>query len=267
MPLMSRLAVALVSVPLVLSTGGNAQTSAGSDVISVYAVTSISEALRAAIDRYPRSGTPRIALIVGQSVDFARMIETRAPANIFVSASEQLVAGLVVQGLVDPEAIASPVGNDLVLVAPVNSQLKEVLISPELDFAELLGKHGGLAVGDPDYTPIGIYAMIALSKLGQWKSVAPRLLRGSSAGAALELVESGRAALGITFSTSAATAKKVKIIGRFPHSGIPRFVYTFAIVKSNDGPETRKLFQFLIGPEALQIYAAYGFTVERKINN
>jgi hypothetical protein len=30
-------------------------------------------------------------------------------------------------------------------------------------------------------------------------------------------------------------------------------------VKENDSPETRKLSQFLIGAEALQIYSNYGF--------
>jgi molybdate transport system substrate-binding protein len=119
-------------------------------------------------------------------------------------------------------------------------------------------------VGDPNYTPIGIYAMAALYKLGQWKVVAPRLLRGSSAGAALESVENGQAALGITFSTSAAVSKKVKVLGRFPPSGSEGFVYAFAIVKDYDDSETRRLFQYLIGPEALQIYAARGFTVQHK---
>jgi molybdate transport system substrate-binding protein len=264
---MLRIGAALVSVLLELVLACNAHAAAGSDVVNVYAATSIAEALRAAIDRYPRSETRQVALMVGQSADFARRIEAHTAANIFVSASEQLVAGLVARGRVDPEAVASPVSNDLVLVAPVNSQLKEVLISPELDFLKILGKDGLLAVGDPDYTPIRIYAMAALYKLGQWKFVAPRLLRGSSAGSALELVEKGQAALGITFSTSAAASKKVKILGRFPPNGSARFVYTFAIVKDYDDPETRRLFQYLIGPEALQIYLAYGFTVEHKVKH
>jgi molybdate transport system substrate-binding protein len=266
MPFTLRNTTALVSVLFVSILSANAHAAEGSEVVNVYAATSIAEALRAAIDRYPRKET-RIALIVGQSADFAKEIEARAPANIFVSASGQLVAGLVARGFVEREAVAAPVGNDLVLVAPLNSQLKEVLISSELDFAQMLGKDGSLAVGDPDYTPIGIYAMAALYKLGQWKLVAPRLLRGLSAGTALELVENGQAVAGITFSTSAAASKKVKILGRFPPNGSGRFVYTFAIVKDNDGPETRWLFQYLIGPEALQIYSTYGFQVEHKTDH
>ncbi|MGA7327068.1 MAG: molybdate ABC transporter substrate-binding protein [Rhodomicrobium sp.] len=261
MPLKSRAAAAFVVILSASILSVSMCAAAGSGVINVYTATSFAVVLRAAINRYQQGSTLPVAVKEGQSADFAKKIEQRAPANIFISASGQIVDTLIAKGVVDREAVASPVGNDLVLVAPINSALKEVLISPEFDFTGLLGPNEKLALGDPDYTPIGIYAMAALSKLGQWKSIAPRLARASSAKAALELVESGQAPLGITFSTEATASNKVKVLGRFPKSNGIAIRYTFAIVKDNDGLETRKLFAFLIGPEALQIYAKFGFTV------
>jgi molybdate transport system substrate-binding protein len=258
----SKLRSVLFLVCSVATLSFSARAFAGSDAIVVYVPTSLAEAVQAAIHRYQQAGLPRIDLIVGQSGSFARAIERHAPANIFISASEPLVTGLIAKGFVDREATAAPIGNDLVLVAPVDSQLQGVSISPKLDFTQLLGPNGLLAVGDPDYTPIGIYAMAALSKLGQWDLVAPRLMRAPSAGAALKLVETGQATLGMTFATAAAASKNVKVLGRFPHTDGVRIRYSFAIVKENDGPETRKLFQFLIGAEALQIYSDHGFTGE-----
>jgi molybdate transport system substrate-binding protein len=267
MPLTSRAIAAFVLIlsGSILSLGTCA--AGGSDVINIYGPSSLAEALGAAIDRYQRDITPRIVLIAGQSAEFVNRNELRASTHIFISASEQLVAGLIAKGVVHREDVASPLGNSLVLVAHVNSPLTEVLISPNLDFAALLGRDGTLALGDPDYTPIGIYAMTALSKLGQWNAVAPRLARAPSAPAALELVESGHAAAGITFSTAAAASTKVKVLGRFPNMSGIAIRYTFAIVKGNDGPETRKLFGFLVGPEALQVYAKYGFTVGDQVNH
>lgn len=267
MPLTSRAIAAFVLILSGSILSADARAADGSDVINVYAPSSLAEALRAAIDRYLRDRMPRIELIVGQSAEFAKKIDMRAKTNIFISASEQLVAGLIANGVAHREDIASPLGNNLVLIAPVNSPLREVLISPDLDFTALLGHAGTLALGDPDYTPIGIYAMAALSKLGQWNVVALRLARASSARAALELVENGQAALGITFSTAATASRKVKILGRFPNMSGITIRYTFAIIKDNDGPETRKLFAFLIGPEALQIYGKYGFTVGDGVNH
>jgi molybdate transport system substrate-binding protein len=237
------------------------------DPINIYAAASFAEALRAAIAGYQAGSARKIALTPGQSADFARQIEKGAPASIFISASNQLVAGLAARGLIIQNAIASPVGNNLVLVAPASSPLNEVTISRDTDFASMLGAEGSLAIADPDYMPLGIYAMAALSKLGKWDAVAPRLARASSVQGALELVENGRAQLGITFSTSAAASKKVKVLGRFPGIAGIQIRYTFAIIKKYDGPETRKLFKFLVGPDALRIYAGYGFTAVAGASN
>jgi molybdate transport system substrate-binding protein len=256
--------IALFLSPAPSSGEGHA---AGSDPINIYAAASFAEALRAAIARYPAGSARKIALTPGQSADFAKKIEDGAPASIFVSASKKLVAGLAARGLINRDAVASPVGNSLVLVAPANSPLKKVTISPDTDFASMLGPEGSLAIADPDYMPLGIYAMAALSKLGKWNAVAPRLARASSVQAALELVENGRAQLGITFSTSAAGSVKVKVLGHFPSFAGIEIRYTFAIIKKYDGPETRKLFDFLAGPDALRIYAGYGFVAMAGASN
>jgi len=229
------------------------------DSINIYTAASFAEALRAAIAGYQTGSAVKVALTPGQSADFAKKIADGAPAGIFVSASRQLVAGLIARGIINRNDVVSPAGNNLVLVAPANSPLNEVTISPDTDFASMLGADGSLAIADPDYMPLGIYAMAALSKLGKWNAVAPRLARASSVQGALELVESGRAPLGVTFSTSAAASKKVKVLGHFPSFASIQIRYTFAIIKKYDGPETRKLFNFLVGQDALRIYAGYGF--------
>jgi molybdate transport system substrate-binding protein len=262
MRLIASLSAALILIVSISIPSVGARAAASSNVLIVYAATSLTEAVGAAINRYRQANSLQVDLIAGQSTDFAKRIEKHGPANIFVSASGEIVAGLIAKGLVDPDATTSPIGNDLVLVAPIGSQLQSVTISPESNLTELLGPNGSLAVGDPDYTPIGIYAMASLTKLGQWNLITPRLLRAPSAAAAFELVEKGQAPLGIAFSTAAAASKKVKVLGRFPRDGSVRIRYIFAIVKENDSPETRKLFQFLTGAEALQIYSNYGFVID-----
>jgi molybdate transport system substrate-binding protein len=240
---------------------------AEAEPINIYAAASFAEALRAAIARYPANSMRKIIATSGQSADFAKQIEEGAAASIFISASKQLVAGMGRRGLISENGVSSPIGNSLVLVAPANSALKELTISPETDFASMLGPGGSLAIADPDYMPLGIYAMTALTKLGRWDALAPRLARTSSVQAALALVENGHAQLGITFSTSAAASSKVKVLGHFPSLAGIQIGYTFAIIKKYDGPETRKLFDFLVGPEALRIYAGYGFVAMADARN
>lgn len=255
-----RLGLLIIALFLAPALSAGKAHAAETDPINIYAAASFAEALHAAIAEYQAGSAHKIGLTAGQSTDFAKKIEEGAPASIFISASNQLVAGLAARGLIVQNAVASPVGNNLVLVAPASSPLNEVTISRDTDFASMLGPEGSLAIADPDYMPLGIYAMAALSKLGKWNAVAPRLARASSVQGALELVENGRAQLGITFSTSAVASKKVKVLGHFPGFAGIQIRYTFAIIKKYDGPETRKLFNFLVGPDALRIYARYGFT-------
>jgi molybdate transport system substrate-binding protein len=240
---------------------------AETDPINVYAAASFAEALQSAIAGYRTGSARKIVLTPGQSAEFAKQIEEGAPASLFISASKQLVAGMAARGLINRNDVSSPVGNSLVLVAPAGSALKELTISPDTDFASMLGPKGLLAIADPDYMPLGIYAMSALTKLGKWNAVAARLARASSVQAALELVENGQAQLGITFSTSAAASSKVKVLGHFPNIAGVQIRYTFAIVKKYDGPETRKLFDYLTGPDALRIYAGYGFVAMADASN
>jgi molybdate transport system substrate-binding protein len=228
--------------------------------INVYVAGSLDEALQAVIRQYQGDPVHTIKLTSGLSADFAKQIENGAPANIFISSSKPLVDGLVARGSVDRDAVASPIGNGLLLIAPANSPLNEVTISPNTDFLSMLGPEGTLATGDPDYVSLGLYTMQALSKLGKWSAVQPRLARAPDVRAALELVESGRTPLGITFSTAAAASKKIKVLGRFPSSAFSPIRYIFAIVKARDGPATRRLFNFLTGPTALRIYSGYGFS-------
>jgi molybdate transport system substrate-binding protein len=230
--------------------------------IQVYAAASICEALAAALQFYRTIEPVEVRLRQGLSADLAKQIGNDAPADIFVSASEALVAGLAGQKRVLPATITSPVGNNLLLIAPADSPIGALTISPQTDFGSLLGPEGTLATGDPDYVALGVYAMEALVKLGKWKAVEPKLARASSVQAALELVENRKATLGINFSTAAITSNKVKVLGRFPNSVVTPIRYTFAIVRGRDTPQTRKLFEFLTGPDATRIYARYGFAAD-----
>jgi hypothetical protein len=70
-------------------------------------------------------------------------------------------------------------GNALVLIAPADSPV-QLKIAPGFALAAALGG-GRLASADPDAVPAGLYARAALTQLGVWDAVAPRLARGKRA--------------------------------------------------------------------------------------
>jgi len=157
MTLLPRLGLMMIALFWAPGLSAGESSAAGTDAVNIYAARSVAEAVRAAIAGYQAGSGRKVVLTSGRSAEFVKQIEDGAPASIFVSASRQLVTGLIARGFINQNAVASPVGNSLVLTAPANSPFNEVTISPDTDFVSMLGAEGSIAVADPDYTPLGIY--------------------------------------------------------------------------------------------------------------
>lgn len=229
----------------------------------VMAAASLTDALQALGRIWVARGHPAPRFAFAASSALARQIEQGAPAAIFASADEPWADYLQTRGLLLDRSRVSPLGNALVLVAPADSSLRTVAIAPGADLLSPLGPDGRIATGDPASVPVGRYAQAALTTLGLWDRVAPRLARAENVRAALLLVERGEAPLGIVYATDAAASPKVRVVATFPPSSHPPVSYPFALTKAGaDDPEARALFAFLVGPEAAPVYRRLGFTVK-----
>jgi molybdate transport system substrate-binding protein len=154
----------------------------------------------------------------------------------------------------------SPLGNALVLIAPANT-LPPITLARGTDLVALLGPNGRLATGDPAHVPVGRYARAALTWLGQWEAIAPRLARADNARAALLLVERGEAPLGIVYATDAAASQRVRVLGTFPAGSHEAITYPFALTRrAENNAQARALLAFLAGPEAAPTWQRFGFT-------
>lgn len=108
--------------------------------------------------------------------------------------------------------------------------------------------------------PVGLYARQALTQLGLWAQVEPRLARADDVRGALLLVERGEAPAGIVYATDAAVSSGVAVAGVFPASSHEPITYPFAVLRERDGSEARALMEFLASPEARAIFAQRGFS-------
>jgi len=160
-----------------------------------------------------------------------------------------------------PETRRDLLTNSLVMVVP-RDQAKKIDIKPGLDLAALLGPDGKIATGDPAHVPAGIYAEQALKKLGLWTVAEPHLARADSVRSALLLVERGEAPVGIVYATDAAASEGVVIAGTFPEDSHDPVTYPFAVVRSGDTPDARKLLAFFAGPQAREAFIRRGFSIK-----
>ena len=232
---------------------------------TVMAAASLTDAMTELGLAWTARGNPAPRFSFGASSALARQIEQGAPADIFVSADEPWADYLQQRGLIVPSSRVSPLGNALVLIAPAD-QPGDISIGPGLDLLARdlltrLGPQGRIATGDPAGVPAGKYAQAALTTLGIWDQVAPRIARTQNVRAALLLVERGEAPLGIVYATDAAASTGVRVVGTFPETSHPPITYPFALTTRGDTPVGRALLAFLTGPEAAPTYRRLGFSV------
>lgn len=235
---------------------------AGATTVTVFAAASLTEAMQAVGDAYADASGGTVRFSFAASSTLARQILAGAPAQVYCSASEDWMDELERHGLVEAGTRRSPFGNSLVLVAPKAVGMPPLTIDAGLDLAARLGRDGRLAVGDPAHVPAGIYARQALRALGLWDTLAPRLAPADNVRAALALVARGEAPYGIVYATDAALSDAVTVLGTFPADTHPPIAYPCAIVKGQGDSAVRAFFDFLTGPQALAIFARFGFRTD-----
>jgi molybdate transport system substrate-binding protein len=229
--------------------------------LTVFAAASLTDALRELGAQWAAKGhaAPRYSFAASSAL--ARQIEQGAPADLFASADEQWMDWAQQRRLIAAETRKSSLGNTLVLVAPAASA-RPVTLQRGVNLAAILGPQGRLATGDPAHVPVGIYAQAALTWLGQWDAIAPRLARAETVRAALLLVERGEAPLGIVYATDAVLSPTVRILGSFPAESHPPVSYPFAVTKRAEGNAAARAFlAFVTGPEAAPVWQRFGFVV------
>ena len=246
----------LVALALTLATPALSQT----QQVTVMAASSLTDAMKQLGAAWAAKGHPPPRFSFGASSALARQIEQGAPADLFVSADEPWADYLQQRGLLVDDTRSSPLGNRLVLIAPAD-QPGDIVIGPGVDLLTRLGPDGRIATGDPANVPAGKYAQAALTTLGVWDKVAPRLARAQNVRAALLLVEHGEAPLGIVYATDAAASRGVRVVGVFPAETHPPITYPFALTRRGDTPAARALLAFLTGKEVAPAYRRLGFSV------
>lgn len=239
--------VALVCLAACGPTPGKAEP------LMVLAAASLQDALEAEADVWARQGHPRPTLSFAASSALARQVVSGAPADLFLSADEGWMDAAERAGALKAGTRRDLLTNSIVLIAPKASTAKVDLAG----FAR--SGSGKLAMADPDAVPAGKYGKAALEKMGLWRGLASRVVRAENVRAALVLVESGEAQLGIVYATDAAASDRVRVVARFPRDSHPPIRYPMAVLAGSTNPEALPFAQFLESERGREIFGRYGF--------
>lgn len=224
--------------------------------VTVFAAAS----LRTALDEIAEVWEAETGLVAtiapAGSSALARQIQQGAPADIFLSASPDWMDVLEADGLIRNGTRRDLLTNRLVLIG--HGERAPIEIGPDLDLAGMLGEDR-LAMALVEAVPAGVYGRAALQSLGIWDSVAPLVAQTDNVRAALALVATGEAPLGIVYATDALAEPRVSVLGVFPAESHPPIVYPAAVIAESAADGAAPFLDFLAGEEGGAIFTAHGF--------
>lgn len=257
--LFPRRRILAVLATLALGSAAVLPALARADNITIFAAASMKNAMDEISARFAEE-TGHIATVsLAGSSALARQIQQGAPADIFISANPDWMDALEKEGLIDAATRFDLLNNALVLIAH-GAGATPVEIGPGLDLAGKLGE-GHLAMALVDAVPAGIYGKAALEALGIWAAVAPKVAQADNVRAALALVSTGEAPMGIVYATDAVADDNVSVIATFPADSHPAIVYPAAAVAASGNPLNAPFLAYLRGPAARDAFARQGFVV------
>jgi molybdate transport system substrate-binding protein len=225
--------------------------------ITVFAAASLTDSLKEIATAYEKDSGDKIIFNFAASSTLARQIEEGAPADIFFSADEAKMDGLVKKGLIETATRKSRLGNTLVVVVPNDSALT-IQSASDLTNAAV----NKIALADTKAVPAGIYAKAWLTRQQLWIAIEPKVVPTENVRGALAAVESGNVEAGVVYKTDAGISKKVKIAYEVPAGDAPAISYPMALVKESKQPEAaRKFLDHLDSPEAGVTFKKFGFSL------
>jgi molybdate transport system substrate-binding protein len=228
--------------------------------ITVSAAISLKDALNEIAQLYlAKSPGTNIHFNLGGSGTLQQQIEQGAPVDIFISASPDQMDVLESKGLLLAGSRKDMVRNSVVLIVPKGKQgiaSFQDLDAPAVKF---------IALGEPKTVPAGKYAQEILTHFGLYEKLTPKFVLGKDVRQVLTYVATGNADAGIVYATDAKTSSDVTVVATAPKDSHSPVIYPLAIIKNaKNVEETKKFADFLVGPQATEVFKKYGFAAPKE---
>ena len=233
----------------------NARAESPADPLLVFAAASLADAMTEVGQAFEVVESTEIVFNFASSSILARQIKSGAPADVFMSADEAKMDDLERGGWLVADTRHSLLGNQLVIVVPVDSQLK---LSDERDLVPASVTR--IALADPRSVPAGIYTRTFLQDQRLWDTLVPKVIPTANVRAALAAVESGNVEAGFVYLTDAIRSTRASILYRVPIDEGPVISYPVAVVRKDRlNPLATRFVSFLSQPEPMRIFISHGF--------
>ena len=227
------------------------------DEVLVSAAASLTDVMKELGAQYEKQTGDKLLFNFGGTSLLARQIEEGVPADVFASADEVQMDRLEKAGRLEPGTRSDLLTNALVIAGRQDSRLQ---INSVADLAST--NVSRIAIADPQSIPAGIYARQLLANAGVWERVRDKIVPAENVRAALAIVQSGNADVGIVYTTDVATSGATRVFVNALTELSPKITYPVAIMaNSAHSGGARRFLAFLKSKEAAQVFQRAGFGI------
>jgi molybdate transport system substrate-binding protein len=243
-------------VLLLLGTLLFGPAAAQADTALIAVAANFAKPARQLVGRFAAQTGHQIQISTGSTGNLAAQIRNGAPFTIFLAADERRPAELASEGLAVPGSRFTYAVGRLVLWG---ADPRWILLDPSASLNDPELKR--LAIANPELAPYGRAAEEALTALGVWDAVQPKLVRGEDVGQVFQFVSSGNADLGFL-----ALSQVLDQSGS--RWEVPQDLYTPILQQAvllgpgKDNAAAKAFLDYLRSEPAREIIGAAGYGVE-----
>lgn len=246
--------------------GSAAPTDAAPREVTVFAATSLRDALQEVAPDFESTHGAKVVFAFGSSGDLSKQIVTVDRADVFLSADEKEMDRVATAARIEVGTRRDLFANRLVVIEPVDGA--SGAFAREFSAAQLGdARITRWSLANVETVPAGRYAKAWLEAVGAYESIRERVVPAVDVRAALAAVESGACTAGIVYATDAVRSKRVRVVHSVPAADGPVIRYPGAVVTNGSAHDLGLAFlQFLTTSEVSAVFERHGFAVLRSAN-
>jgi molybdate transport system substrate-binding protein len=238
----------LLALATSLAAAAGAQTAPqGTRTLRIAAAADLQPLLPGILQQFTAGGEVHVDATYQSSATLATQIINGAPFDLFLAADLSFPQRVIAAGLAEEKEPVPYARGTLVLWARNDSRFRDLsmdtLHDPDLK---------SLAVANAEHAPYGRAAQAALTHLGLYDTLKPKLVIAENIAQTAQYVESGNAELGLISLTS-AVSPRLKSSGHYvvvPQDAYPAILQGAVVVKRADANATdaHRFLDFLASP-------------------
>lgn len=220
--------------------------------VLIYTAASARDVIAELAETFSKDADVEVKVNPDSSSRLATQIIEGAPADLFLSASDEWAEAVKDKDLA--ELMRPLLGNVLVIVVPKGNPEK-------ISRAKDLLKVKRVALAGPK-VPAGKYAGRALKKVGVLLDLEKqkKIVFADDVRAALAFVERGEAEAGVVYATDARVSDKVEAVYNFATDDKDPIRYPLVLLKKGAAKkEARQFYDFLLTSRATAVFEKHGF--------